>query len=146
MKHPTNTNNGAVALRNEFSGLYLSAQSKTHGENGESLEAPICSVNVVLDPYDENGCIRSSCAFTFENNCLRNCDGIFLGIEEMTQEGAAALCLQHVFLISRQFRRTRKNHSLFTCRIHDQRLKRQRARQRVKQLQCIFPIHLIFLK
>jgi hypothetical protein len=95
MKHPTNTNNGAVALRNEFSGMYLSAQSKTHGENGESLEAPICSVNVVLEPYDENGSMRSSCAFTFENNCLRNCDGIFLGIEEMSQEGAVPRHLLH---------------------------------------------------
>jgi hypothetical protein len=100
MKHPTNANNGAVALRNEFSGLYLSAQSQTHGENGESLDVPICAVHVVLEPYDENGSIRSSCAFTFENNCLRNCDGIFLGIEEMTQEGGHFCILQHMILMS----------------------------------------------
>jgi hypothetical protein len=87
LKHPTNTNNGAIALRNVFSGLYLQAQSQLIDENGARLETPICSVQVALDPYDQYENIRSSCAFTFENNCLRNCEGIGLGISDMTEAG-----------------------------------------------------------
>jgi hypothetical protein len=106
MRHPTNNNNGAVALRNEFSGLYLTAQSITHGKNGEALDHPISSVQVVLDPYDLNGNFSASCAFTFENNCLRNCEGIFLGIEEMSRLGNIAY-LSFCASISREFARAR---------------------------------------
>jgi hypothetical protein len=94
-KHPTNTNNGAIALRNMFSGLYMQAQCQTHDENGARLETPVCSVEVVLDPYDEFGDIRSSCAFTFENNCLRNCLGIALDIENMTVAGTHVTPIVH---------------------------------------------------
>ena len=87
MKHPTNTNNGAVALRNVFSGLYLEAICTSLDENGARLDTPICTVQVVLDPYDAFGNFRSSCAFTFENNSLRSCDGSALGIEEMSDSG-----------------------------------------------------------
>ncbi len=91
MKHPTNTNNGAVALRNVFSGLYLQAFSTNLDENGAHLDSPICYVNVVLDPYDELGNFRSACAFTFENNCIRSCDGSALGIEEMSAAGTKSI-------------------------------------------------------
>ena len=94
-KHPTNTNNGAIALRNMFSGLYLQALCQTHDANGARLETPVCSVQVVLDPYDEFGNIRSSCAFTFENNCLRNCSGIALDIGNMTDAGKLATLIVH---------------------------------------------------
>jgi hypothetical protein len=87
MKHPTNTNSGAVALRNVHSGLFLQAKSQIFDAAGARLDTPVCSVQVVLDPYDEIGNIRSSCAFTFENNILRNCDAISLVIEDMTEEG-----------------------------------------------------------
>jgi hypothetical protein len=87
MKHPTNTNSGAVALRNVHSGLFLQAKSQIFDATGARLDTPVCSVQVVLDPYDDIGNIRSSCAFTFENNILRNCDAISLVIEDMTEEG-----------------------------------------------------------
>jgi hypothetical protein len=56
-------------------------------EHGARLDTPICSVHVVMDPYDQYENIRSSCAFTFENNCLRNCEGIALGISDMNAAG-----------------------------------------------------------
>jgi hypothetical protein len=72
----------------------LQAQCQLIDENGARLETPICSVQVVLDPYDQYENIRSSCAFTFENNCLRNCEGIGLGISDMTESGDYLFILQ----------------------------------------------------
>jgi hypothetical protein len=86
-KQPGNSNNGAVALRNVFSGMYIEAKSVVLDQSGARLDIPICHVQVVLDPYDDYGNIRSSCAFTCENNSLRNCEGIGLGIEEMNAAG-----------------------------------------------------------
>jgi hypothetical protein len=99
MKLLGSTNNGAVALRNVFSGLYLEAFSCHHDENGARLESPICSVKVVLDPFDEFGNFRSTCAFTLDNNCLKSCDGSVLGIEQMNASGNTENLLFTVLLI-----------------------------------------------
>ena len=88
-------------------------------ENGAHLDTPICCTRAVLDPYDEYGNMRASCAFTFENNCLRNCEGVALGIEEMSEDGEVEcdgcehvlrLCSCHQLLFGRGFRPVPKHY------------------------------------